>query len=111
MLWLLLACGDDERSDDTSADSAADHCVEEAEVTWVNFGEGFFTTYCGACHSVSSTSRYGAPEGVDFDSPGQVRDWEERIRVRVLVDETMPVGGGVFPEDLELLETFLDCGL
>ena len=108
ILLALLACGEEDLPLD---DSSVDPCDEAAEVTWVNFGEGFFTTYCGACHSETAANRYGAPEGVDFDRPSEVRDQEERIRVRVLQEETMPVGGGVFPEDLELLETYLDCGL
>ncbi len=36
---------------------------------------------------------------------------KERIRLRVIEDQTMPLGGGVYEEDLELLNVMLACGL
>jgi hypothetical protein len=88
-----------------------DPCADELSVTWANWGEGFFLSYCLSCHSVDSIERFGAPESTNFDTLSDVRTWEERIRVRVLDEATMPVGGGVYDDDLVLLETFLNCGL
>lgn len=97
-----------------SADPGGLDCTEEQAVyglTWTNWGAGFFATYCDSCHAADTPDRFGAPEGVSFDTLGEVRDWEQRIRVRVLDEATMPRGGGVYDEDLLLIEAFLDCGL
>lgn len=103
ILTLLLACAEPDAGD-TSSCGAEDHAV-----TWDGYTRGFFLTYCAACHSSSATERYGAPEGVDFDTPQQVLDQAERVRARVLEAQTMPLGGGVPAEDLTLLAEWLDC--
>lgn len=104
LLALLAAC-------DGGADSADACATVPYEVTWANFGDGFFGSYCRGCHSVATPSRYGAPDAVNFDGIEEVRQWEERIRVTVLEDQSMPIGGGVYDQDLEFLGYFLDCGL
>ena len=76
ILTLLLACAEPDAGD-TSSCGAEDH-----PVTWDGYTRGFFLTYCAACHSSSATERYGAPEGVDFDTPQQVLDQAERVRAR-----------------------------
>lgn len=48
---------------------------------------------------------------MDFDTEDEVVALQDRVRQRVLVDATMPVGGGVYDDDLVLLEALLDCGL
>ena len=102
VLVLALACA-------TEADTG---CDDAAPVTWNNFGHGFMTTYCVGCHSVENTDRrYGAPTGVDFDTEDDAIEWAARTRVRVLEDSDMPVGGGVYAADLELLDTWLRCEL
>ncbi len=103
VMLLLFACAGAPDAD-TSACADAPH-----DVTWDGYARGFFLTYCAACHSESATDRYGAPEGVDFDTPQQVLDQAERVRARVIEAQTMPLGGGVPPEDLALLATWLDC--
>ncbi len=104
--WLLmLACGGEATSDSavgTCADTAAD-------VTWDGDVHGFFLSYCDACHAASSPERHGAPESVTFDTPQQVLAMAERVRVRTLDEQTMPVGGGVPSDDLARLESWLDC--
>lgn len=87
--------------------------ADERAVNWENFGVPFFAGYCRACHSATSVGedRYGAPEGLDFDSLEQVRALKGSIHDTVLVDATMPIGGGVDPESLTLLPTLLECGL
>ena len=98
---LLLACG---------RDSNPGACDSGELVTWEGFAEGFFTTYCRSCHSAGLSERYGAPEGVNFDTEAEVWDQEERVRSRLLEAGDMPPGGGVVAGDLELIERYLDCG-
>jgi uncharacterized membrane protein len=86
-------------------------CADQPDVTWNNWGKGFFTTYCTGCHSETTPNRYGAPESVNFDTLDEVKALKSTIRKDVLEDGTMPVGGGVIDEHKELLEVFLDCGL
>lgn len=78
-------------------------------VTWDGWTEDFFTTYCDACHASRSPERYGAPASSTFDTEAEVVAQIDRVRVRVLEEETMPLGGGVFPEDLERLRAWVDC--
>lgn len=47
--------------------------------------------------------------GVDFDTLDQVVTYQDAVRASVLEQGTMPLGGGVFPQDQELLGAFLDC--
>ncbi|MFN7146608.1 MAG: hypothetical protein ACK4YP_22735 [Myxococcota bacterium] len=103
-MLLLLACAG------APADTAAAEtgCVTSA--TWQNFGDGFFASYCRACHSATTPERYGAPVGIDFDTEEQVRVLESSVRHTVLDAGTMPPGGGLLPDDLALLEAWLDCG-
>lgn len=107
LLAALLACGD-KGGDDTAA-SACDSL--EYDVNWANFGDGFFGNYCRACHSVYAPERYGAPEGIDFDTIEDVRTYAGMIRSAVIENQTMPVGGGVYDQDMEFLGYFLECGL
>ena len=115
-MWLLVAlhaCAGTPGADsatDTSSVAGVD-CAEAYPVTWENWADGFFLTYCRACHSSTTTDRQGAPEGLDFDTLNQVRDQAVAIEDAVLIGLRMPVGGGVFPDDLTLLADFLACGL
>ncbi len=107
---VLLACqGEPEPVDSGSSQSPL--CEEGYDLTWDNFGQGFFLTYCTSCHSEESPNRFGAPEGIDFDTEEQAQAWKERLRVVVVEEETMPLGGGVFDDDLYLFEIYLECGL
>lgn len=100
----LLACA--------GAGDSADGPCDGPPVTWNNFAHGFMTTYCQGCHSVHNTDlRYGAPEGVDFDTEEDTVRWAARVRARALEDLDMPVGGGVYDDDLALLERYLTCTL
>lgn len=102
LLLLMAACAGGEP--DTGFD-----CASAPEVTWDGFGQGFFLTYCGACHAASTPDRHGAPEDQVFDTWAQVRAREEDIRRTVLIDGSMPMGGGVYPDDLTDLEVLLTC--
>ncbi len=50
-------------------------------LTYQNFGQGFFTSYCTRCHSstLSGDARNGAPEGDDWDSLERIRDEADEI--------------------------------
>ena len=95
-------------SDDSGVDPM---CVDGPELTWESWGEAYFATYCDACHAADSPNRFGATESVSFDTRAEAKEWEERIRVRVLEEGTMPLGGGVGEDDLYLLDVYLACGL
>jgi uncharacterized membrane protein len=104
ILALVLACGVPAPADTgSSADTGA--CA----VTWENWTEDFFTTYCDACHSARTPDRHGAPEGVTFDTEAETVAQIARVRARVLDAQTMPLGGGVFDDDLVLLRAWADC--
>lgn len=104
LLGLLSACAGPVEDSVAACDGAS-------AVTWEAWGDGFFRTYCRSCHSADTPDRRGAPEGSDFDTLEQVVATTDRIRVRVLDEQTMPVGGGVGQDDLDLLEDFLACGI
>jgi len=78
---------------------------------WGNFGDGFMADYCRACHAAQAVERFEAPEEVNFDTEADVVRWGERIRVRVLDEASMPVGGGVTSQDAERLDLYLSCTL
>lgn len=104
-MWsLLLACTgapDPAPVDDTQG------CTPT--VTWSGWAQGYFRTWCGACHSATTPDRRGAPVSVDFDTLDQVLTYQDAVRAAVLEQGTMPLGGGVFPQDQDLLQAFLDC--
>ncbi len=103
LLWLLACGGGEEESGDPT-------CVEPPVVTWDSYGHIFMTTYCVSCHSVYNVDhRFGAPLGVDFDTEADLIRQVERVRVRVIEEQTMPVAGGVFADDLLLFERYLGC--
>jgi len=81
----------------------------EDELTWSNWADPFFTSWCDQCHSATTPNRFGAPEGVYFDSVSDVRERIESIRTTVLEYGTMPLGGGLSEYELEALDAFLMC--
>lgn len=104
----LVALGACQPKGDDTADSASSECAER-NVTWANYGNRFFRTYCNACHGADSPDRHDAPESMVFDTRQDVADRVTLVRNSVLVDQTMPVGGGVYDDDLELLDVLLTC--
>ncbi|MDP2305697.1 MAG: hypothetical protein Q8P18_06690 [Pseudomonadota bacterium] len=106
MLLFLLACTG--ASEDTAA---IDPCEGAHAVSWVGFADGFFATYCRSCHSAETQDRFGAPVGMDFDTLYQVRTHAAAVRVTALEQGSMPVGGGVYEDDLILLDEWLRCGI
>ncbi|MCB9797247.1 MAG: hypothetical protein H6741_31550 [Alphaproteobacteria bacterium] len=104
LLLLLIGC----EAEPEAVDSA-DACAQAGALGWESFAAGFFATYCSACHSSTSPDRRGAPEGIDFDDEAMVRAQTALIRSAVLERGSMPLGGGVYPDDLEKLALYLDC--
>jgi uncharacterized membrane protein len=100
--WLLLACAG-------PSDDSGTSCAGGTHVTWNNWGDGFFTTYCRSCHSATAPDRNGAPESVNFDTFDEVQTQAIAIESDVLTTGTMPIGGGVTDEDKALLADFLAC--
>lgn len=84
-------------------------CAAAPRVTWETWGQGFFRTWCGACHTATAQDRNDAPVGVDFSTRADVATWKARIRQRVIEDQDMPVGGGLAPDELALLDVMLSC--
>ena len=109
---LLLAACDPAPEDTSHTSDSADLCATaEVQLTWANFGDGFFLNYCRSCHSEGTADRFDAPDGINFDTRAEVQKWRYAIRVAVMVDGGMPVGGGVYQGDLDFLDLFLECGL
>ena len=116
LLFALVGCSPEENTDSGTDSATSDSgstgeegCETPYGVSWDNWGDGFFLTYCRSCHSETTADRNEAPEGVDFEDEDDLVNWAPRIRVRVLEDMTMPVGGGVYEDDLVLLEALLTC--
>lgn len=87
--------------------------------TWASWGEGFFSTYCVACHA-------GPPSGRDYRTLDDVRRDAMLIRCGTAprteplsgcgtrpAAGMFPVGGGPFPSDAERrrLVAWIDAGL
>jgi uncharacterized membrane protein len=106
LILLLAACADPRAEAEMVATV---DCSAAPRVTWEGWGQGFFRTWCGACHAPEAQSRNAAPVGVSFETRADVATWRERIHTRVLVDQTMPVGGGLTEEDRALLDLLLAC--
>lgn len=117
MRWLpllvLLGCQTEE---------AVDPLCDVAEpLTYETWGKGFIDTHCVGCHSsiIPPAQRRDAPAGIDFDTYRGILQWSERIEARALTDARaeddtvviMPPGGGPTPEELDMLEEWLYCGV
>ncbi len=120
-LLLLFACDQgggavaDQADIDPSTEAPATNpncSADEAAypLSWEGTARPILLTYCAACHAAASPQRFGAPEGVSFDTEDEARTWGARIRARTIDIGDMPVGGGVFANDRFLLEAWLDCG-
>jgi uncharacterized membrane protein len=100
VIWLWLGC-----AEETPADS--DPCA--GAPTWDGWANGFFVSYCDACHAPTAPDRHGAPENVSFEDEAAASALAGAIRTSVIDDATMPPAGGVFDADLERLGEWLDC--
>ncbi len=108
---LVWACGGEQDTGQPKVQTSL-QCETGLEApTWDGFAWGFFRTYCSACHAQAAPDRHGAPSSVVFDTERQASAQSAAIRRAVLELGTMPVGGGVDPEQLIMLERYLDCGI
>ncbi len=86
---VLVSCSalSDDGPDDRSNNAPEHLCESSAEA-----GRDVIASRCLECHSVDLTGadRQAAPEGSDFDTDGDVRQWAERIRVRAIEQRNMP---------------------
>lgn len=75
---VLIGCGDD----DSEKKSQSSDCPPGGtELTYQNFGQPFFESYCTRCHSSALTgeARNGAPEDDNWDVLAKVRDEADDI--------------------------------
>ena len=104
---LLTGCGGQ------TTDSAADTdglCADAPVVTWDNFGDGFLTENCQACHASTTDNRNGAPETVTFDTKEEAMIWADDILQVVTGDApSMPPQGGISDDDRLLVTYWLTC--
>ncbi len=89
-------------------------CGQDEQLTWDGFAQGFFLSWCTACHSseLGPGDRGGAPEGVDFDVYRGVLALSSRITATATGPEpTMPPVVMAPAADRERLAQWIACGL
>jgi len=104
-------------SPSTGTSTGADACADSI-VTWDNFGESFFLTWCTGCHhsALPSAERACAPCGANFDTHAGASERAQIIQLKVLdymtVEGVTPMPpAAVIPEDeLALLREWIECG-
>lgn len=109
----VAACGGQAGDSATAQASARDTgaCAEAPVLTWANFGDGFVTENCQACHASTTPDRRGAPQTVTFDTYEDTMAHRDRILARSGGDDpTMPPQGGVDAAQREKLTLWLTCG-
>ena len=130
MVLAGAACGDDHGDDHHHGDAGPhDHepvgpssgadCPSGSTVTYENFGEQFFESYCLRCHSskVSGNARMGAPDDHNFDTLGEIELLSEHIDQLAAFgseseNEEMPPGNPLPSDDQRLkLGEWIACGL
>jgi uncharacterized membrane protein len=96
---------------DASSPDANAVCANST-LTYANFAEPFFASYCLMCHSETVTNRRGAPAEVNFDRFDLVNEQKFRIKVRAGTGTSMPPAFGATPsaDERASLVEWLDCG-
>ena len=116
LLMVLVACGGEPegpaegKAGDDSAEPST--CVTDTGggyPTWAGFAEGFFAGRCASCHAATAPERFGAPEGVSFDSEEEVVRQLDAVQRVILDNASMPPGGGLHEDELALMQVYLDC--
>jgi uncharacterized membrane protein len=109
-LLVWLACTSAKESAGAGTTGGASICDDAALVTYENFGQGFMTENCQACHASTAPDRYDAPEEVFFDTKADAWYWRDRILARSAGDDaSMPPNGGVDEDDRTRLRWWLEC--
>ena len=116
LLGLLVAgCSPDMPLPDQVVVDDADE-IDCDELTYENFGQAFFQSYCLRCHSVTNVgdiARNDAPVGIDYDTLEGVREFATRIRLRAgelgdMPPLLVPVPRPSEEERLQLIR-WIDC--
>lgn len=107
-LW-AVGCGAKAPADTGVSMATTSTTTSTCLPTWDGWADGFFATWCRSCHSATAPDRHGAPDGTDLDTEAQALALADRIHARVVVEGTMPLGGGVVEDDLTLLDAWLAC--
>ena len=81
-------------------------------LSYDNFGQRFFETWCNSCHSAPVEYRQGAPEQFVFDTQARVQKYKRRIFERAAADnDSMPPGpAGPSQKERDQLAEWLACG-
>lgn len=131
LLWILLlgACGGNEDHgadpDPTPAPETIPNvapvpaasnltCPTGTRLTYVNFAEAYFLSYCTTCHhrDLGDGLRGGAPSYINLDQPGDLTLWRANILARVVPGAagTMPPAGNVPADETSKIQEWLSCG-
>jgi hypothetical protein len=111
IFWIALAlfvctCGDISVGERETDEVAADDDTG-AELTWENFGQSFFGSFCTRCHFSPPTN--SAP--FSLVTYGDVISHLDRIQIRAIEQRTMPPSAPIPADsDLEDLEIWIDAG-
>ncbi|HET9596594.1 MAG TPA: hypothetical protein VFP65_13485 [Anaeromyxobacteraceae bacterium] len=108
----------------TTAECAAAHIggVALDTLTYSNFGQAFFSSWCTRCHgtTVSGPDRHGAPSDHNFDSLAGVQVWAKQIDQMAGMNPTGSVRNSQMPplnepapgdDDRQRLACFIATGL
>jgi hypothetical protein len=98
-------------SSNGAGEQATGLCADDPPLeSWETFGRGFVTTHCQGCHGSAAPDRYGAPEGVTFDTQEETLTHKAQILATAASDEpTMPPTGGTSEDDRQRLRIWLEC--
>src|SRR5580700_5679655 len=81
-------------------------------LTYANFGKGYFEAYCNSCHSAPDGQRNGAPDDEVFNTVEEIREHASVIFVNAATtNDAMPPGP--YPPPLaarDMLADWLACG-
>ena len=115
----LLACQGEDTLDghscptsSTTTSASSSPTASTTALTYDNFGQDFFDTWCQSCHAANQTNRNGAPDDIFFDT----RDDIYRLRTQVYAqaagtNASMPIGPhGPSDSEREKLADWLACG-
>jgi hypothetical protein len=110
------AAADSMPDDSASADVTQSDVAQDAAATdtWASYAQGFFQTYCNACHMSGSSLEPSMPSSLYFTSEANVDSQKSVIRCGVCVTQDaswscpsspaakqFPIGSGPFPSDAE----------
>ena len=99
--------------------SSGSTCPTGSTLTYTNFGESFFTTYCTSCHSstLTGSARQDAPDGFNYDTLAGIKENAAAIDSEAAggpttINTIMPEGGSTRPSDAirKQLGEWLACG-